>query len=179
LFNAVSFKIVLKAAALSATAAPDADGDTPQVRIAPLPVPPSRARKEMILPGGRNSLPRRLSHAVILAIAVPSHGCETFEVENMPTRRRSPGSSNSTTPTSVGSASLRSLGTDSSRDALMKTRHRIWSTETDLEILRFVFGFQTPRPSGAPQMPRVRALFAQNIKCVQRQRLAGWVPGYV
>jgi site-specific DNA recombinase len=62
-------QIVLKPAALSATAAPDEDGDTPQVRIAPLPAPRSRARKEIIVPGGRNSSPRRLSHALILAIA--------------------------------------------------------------------------------------------------------------
>jgi Recombinase len=57
-------QIVLKPAVLSATAAPDEDGDTPQVRIAPLPAPRSRARKEIIVPGGRNSSPRRLSHAL-------------------------------------------------------------------------------------------------------------------
>jgi hypothetical protein len=61
-----------------------------------------------------------------------------------------------------------------SRNALRKTRHRIWPTETDLEILRFVCGFETPRPSGAPQMPRVSALFARNMKYLQKQRLAGW-----
>jgi site-specific DNA recombinase len=62
-------QIVRKPAAPSATAAPDEDGDAPQVHVAPLPAPQSRARKEIIVPGGRNSSPRRLSHALILAIA--------------------------------------------------------------------------------------------------------------
>ena len=35
----------------------------------PLPVPRPRARKEIIVPGGRNSSPRRLNHALVLAIA--------------------------------------------------------------------------------------------------------------
>jgi site-specific DNA recombinase len=62
-------QIVRKPAAPSAAAAPDEDGDPPQVHVAPLPAPWSRARKEIIVPGGRNSSPRRLSHALILAIA--------------------------------------------------------------------------------------------------------------
>jgi len=35
----------------------------------PLPAPRPRARKEIIVPGGHNSSPRRLNHALILAIA--------------------------------------------------------------------------------------------------------------
>ena len=62
-------QIVRKPAATSATVAPDEDGDTPKVHVAPMPTPRSRARKEIIVPGGRNSSPRRLSHALILAIA--------------------------------------------------------------------------------------------------------------
>ena len=40
-----------------------------KVHVAPLPAPRPRARKEIIVPGGRDSSPRRLSHALILAIA--------------------------------------------------------------------------------------------------------------
>ena len=35
----------------------------------PLPAPRPRARKEIIVPGGHNSSPRRLNHALVLAIA--------------------------------------------------------------------------------------------------------------
>ena len=62
-------QIVRKPAAPSATAARDEDGDAPPVHVAPLPAPRSRARKEIIVPGGRNSSPRRLSLALILAVA--------------------------------------------------------------------------------------------------------------
>ena len=62
-------QIVRKPALTSATATPDDDGDAPQVHAAPFPAPRPRARKEIIIPGGRNSSPRRLNHALILAIA--------------------------------------------------------------------------------------------------------------
>jgi site-specific DNA recombinase len=62
-------QIVRKPAATSATGAPDGEGDVPQVYAAPLPAPRPRARKEIIVPGGRDSTPRRLNHALILAIA--------------------------------------------------------------------------------------------------------------
>jgi site-specific DNA recombinase len=62
-------QIVRKPAGASATAARDEDGDAPQVHVAPLPAPRSRARKEIIVFDRRNSSPRRLSHALILAIA--------------------------------------------------------------------------------------------------------------
>jgi len=62
-------QVFRKPVATSATAARDEDGDAPQVQVAPLPAPRSRARKEIIVPGGRNSSSRRLSHALILAIA--------------------------------------------------------------------------------------------------------------
>ncbi len=48
----------------ASAAAPDEDGD-PQ----PLPAPRPRARREIIVPGGRDSPPRRLNQALILAIA--------------------------------------------------------------------------------------------------------------
>jgi len=41
----------------------------PQVHVVPLPAPRPRARKEIIVPGGHNSSPRRLNHALVLAIA--------------------------------------------------------------------------------------------------------------
>jgi len=43
------------------------DGGTPKAYTAPLPAPRPRARKEIIIPGGRT--PRRVNHALILAIA--------------------------------------------------------------------------------------------------------------
>jgi site-specific DNA recombinase len=43
------------------------DGGTPKTYTAPLPAPRPRARKEIIIPGGRT--PRRANHALILAIA--------------------------------------------------------------------------------------------------------------
>jgi hypothetical protein len=45
------------------------DRDAPLVHATPLPPPRPRARKEIIVPGGRDSSPRRLNHALILAIA--------------------------------------------------------------------------------------------------------------
>jgi hypothetical protein len=51
------------------TAAPDHDGDTPQIHVAPLPDPRPRARKEIIVPGGHDFPPQRVNHALILAIA--------------------------------------------------------------------------------------------------------------
>jgi hypothetical protein len=62
-------QIVSKPAAASMTAAPHDDGDAPQVHVAPLPDPRPRARKEIIVPGGHDSPPRRVNHALILAIA--------------------------------------------------------------------------------------------------------------
>ena len=62
-------QILRKPAATSTTATPDDDGDAPQIHVVPLPVPRPRARKEIIVPGGRNSSPRRLNHALVLAIA--------------------------------------------------------------------------------------------------------------
>jgi hypothetical protein len=61
-------QITRKPAETSATAAPDEDSDTPQVHAVPLPGPRPRARKEIIVPGGRDSTPRPLNHALILAI---------------------------------------------------------------------------------------------------------------
>jgi hypothetical protein len=62
-------QILRKPAATSTTATPDDDGDAPQIHVAPLPVPRPRARKEIIVPGGQDSSPRRLNHALFLAIA--------------------------------------------------------------------------------------------------------------
>ncbi|HEX9321606.1 MAG TPA: recombinase family protein [Xanthobacteraceae bacterium] len=62
-------QISRKLAATAATDTPDEDGGVPQFHVAPLPAPRPRARKEIIIPGGRDSSPRRLSHALILAIA--------------------------------------------------------------------------------------------------------------
>jgi DNA invertase Pin-like site-specific DNA recombinase len=62
-------QIVRKPAASSAAAAQDEDDDGPQVHRAPLPDPRTRARKEIIVPGGQNAPPRRVNHALILAIA--------------------------------------------------------------------------------------------------------------
>jgi site-specific DNA recombinase len=62
-------QIIRKPAATSATAGPDDEGDVSQVHAAPLPALRPRARKEIIVPGGRDSTPRRLNHALILAIA--------------------------------------------------------------------------------------------------------------
>jgi site-specific DNA recombinase len=62
-------QIIRKPPATSATATPDDDGDAPKVHVAPLPAPRPRARKEIIVPGRRDSSPRRLNHALILAIA--------------------------------------------------------------------------------------------------------------
>ena len=67
--NGGQVQVVRKPAAPSATPARDEDGDAPQVLVAPLPDPRPRARKEIIVPGGHNSSPRRLNHVLILAIA--------------------------------------------------------------------------------------------------------------
>src|SRR5262249_44677212 len=55
--------------ATSTTAAPEEDRDAPHVHVAPLPNPRPRARKEIIVPGGHESSPRRVNHALLLAIA--------------------------------------------------------------------------------------------------------------
>ena len=63
-------QIIRKPAATFGSAAPEEDRDVPQLHVAPLPAPRPRARKEIIAPGGRgSSSPRRMSYALILAIA--------------------------------------------------------------------------------------------------------------
>jgi site-specific DNA recombinase len=62
-------QILRKPTATSTTVTTDDDGDAAQIHVAPLPAPRPRARKEIIIPGGRDSSPRRLNHALILAIA--------------------------------------------------------------------------------------------------------------
>ena len=62
-------QIICKPAAPSASGTPDDDGAAPPVHVAPLPDPRPRARKEIIVPGGHNSSPRRLNRALILSIA--------------------------------------------------------------------------------------------------------------
>jgi site-specific DNA recombinase len=60
-------QIIRKRMATSATAEDSNDG--PQVHLEPMPVPRPRARKEIIIPGGRNSGPRRINQPLILAVA--------------------------------------------------------------------------------------------------------------
>jgi len=62
-------QIIRKPAATSAAAAPDEDGDPPQTHVVPWAAPRHRSRKEIIVPGGRDSPPRRLNHALVIAIA--------------------------------------------------------------------------------------------------------------
>jgi hypothetical protein len=45
------------------------DGDAPKVHTVRVPAPRPRARKEIIVPGGRERTPRRINHALVLAIA--------------------------------------------------------------------------------------------------------------
>jgi len=54
---------------VATSAATDGEDDVTKVHTAPLPTPRPRARKEILVPGGRDSSPRRLNHALILAIA--------------------------------------------------------------------------------------------------------------
>jgi len=61
-------QIVMKAASHSPTASNE-DPEVPKVLTAPLSAAQPRARKEIVVPGGQDSLPRRLDHALILAIA--------------------------------------------------------------------------------------------------------------
>ena len=56
-------QITRKPAETSAIVAPDEDDDPPQVHVEPLPAQRPRARKEIIVPGGRDSPSRRLNHA--------------------------------------------------------------------------------------------------------------------
>jgi site-specific DNA recombinase len=63
-------QIIRKVAATSPSSdEPGEDGDTPKVHTVRVPAPRLRARKEIIVPGGSKSAPRRLSHDLILAIA--------------------------------------------------------------------------------------------------------------
>ena len=62
------FQVIRKGAtASSSTSEVGDDGNIPTVHTAPLPAPRPRARKEIIIPGGRT--PRRINHALMLAIA--------------------------------------------------------------------------------------------------------------
>src|SRR6266849_2272049 len=62
--------IIRKIAAVSPSFGESGEaGDPPKVYTAPLPAPRPRARKEIIVPGGAASSPRRLNHALVLAIA--------------------------------------------------------------------------------------------------------------
>jgi DNA invertase Pin-like site-specific DNA recombinase len=45
------------------------DGDMPKIHTVPLPAPRPRARKEIVVPDGGERAPRRINHALILAIA--------------------------------------------------------------------------------------------------------------
>jgi hypothetical protein len=62
-------QIIRKAALASPAAGSDEDDEAPKILTAPLPISRPRARKEIIIPGGRDTLPRRLDQALILAIA--------------------------------------------------------------------------------------------------------------
>jgi hypothetical protein len=44
-------------------------GDSPRVHVVSIPSPQPRARKEILVPGGQDGPPRRVSHDLILAIA--------------------------------------------------------------------------------------------------------------
>jgi len=48
---------------------PDPHGDAPEIHKVPIPAPQPRARKEIIVPSGREGTPRRINHALVLAIA--------------------------------------------------------------------------------------------------------------
>jgi site-specific DNA recombinase len=53
---------------VDASAVSNEDVDAPQIYTAPFPAPRSRERKEIIIPGGGEHGPRRLNHALVLAI---------------------------------------------------------------------------------------------------------------
>jgi site-specific DNA recombinase len=61
---------ILRKASTATVPAPATEGDDPpKLHVAPLPAPRPRARREIIVPGGRDSSPRRANHALIFAIA--------------------------------------------------------------------------------------------------------------
>jgi site-specific DNA recombinase len=60
-------QIIRKQMATSATA--EETCDDPNVHMVPMPAPRPRARKEIVIPGGRDSTPRRVNQALILALA--------------------------------------------------------------------------------------------------------------
>ena len=62
-------QIIRKTAPTSSAAGSDEDDEAPKLLTAPLPISRPRARKEIIIPCGRGTLPRRLDQALILAIA--------------------------------------------------------------------------------------------------------------
>jgi hypothetical protein len=63
-------QITQKVAATSPSSGEPRDyGDEPKIYTAPLPVPAPRARKEIIIPGGRERALRKVSQDLVLAIA--------------------------------------------------------------------------------------------------------------
>jgi DNA invertase Pin-like site-specific DNA recombinase len=62
-------QIFCRPGATPATALEDEDGNVPRIHVVPMPEPRPRARKEIIVPGGRDATPRRVSQPLILALA--------------------------------------------------------------------------------------------------------------
>jgi DNA invertase Pin-like site-specific DNA recombinase len=62
-------QITRKIAPPSPAADSEEDDEAPKVLAAPLPISQPHARKEIIIPDGRDALPRRLDQALIIAIA--------------------------------------------------------------------------------------------------------------
>ena len=62
-------QILAKPPSAATSSAANEDGDAPKVHVALLPAARPRARKEIIVPGGRDSSPRRVNHALIFALA--------------------------------------------------------------------------------------------------------------
>jgi hypothetical protein len=60
---------IMKIAPTYPAARSDEDEEAPKVVTAPLPISQPRARKVIIIPGRRDTLPRRLDQALILTIA--------------------------------------------------------------------------------------------------------------
>jgi hypothetical protein len=60
-------QIIRKQMTTSATGEETRDG--PNVHVVPMPAPRPRARKEIVIPGRRDSTPRRVNQALILALA--------------------------------------------------------------------------------------------------------------
>jgi hypothetical protein len=62
-------QIIRKIAPTCPAARSDENEEAPKLLTAPLPISQPRARKEIIIPGRRDTLPRRLDQALILTIA--------------------------------------------------------------------------------------------------------------